>query len=110
ILSMPRHTRASLGIVVILVGIGGLLYMSFVIANAHAIEVYTPDLEDKVWHFGLPPVSYTLMLIAGASAWASPTVALNLVGIAMVVLLVCGIHNAWDSATWMITYLSRDHE
>ena len=110
ILSMPRHTRASLGIVVLLIGIGGLAYMAFVISNMRKIEIYTPDLEDKVWHFGLPPVAYLLVLTGGFWAWASPTTTLNLVGIAMVALLVCGIHNAWDSAIWMISYLARDHD
>ena len=110
ILSMPRHSRASLGIVVLLVGVGGLAYMTFVISNMRKIEIYTPDLEDKVWHFGLPPVAYLLVLAGGFWAWASPTTTLNLVGIAMVALLVCGIHNAWDSAIWMISYLARDHD
>lgn len=107
ILSMPRHTHWSLGIVVLGVGLGGLAYMAFVVANMRKIEIYTPDLEDRVWHFMLPPVAYLLVLGGGVSAWASPSATLNLVGIAMVVLLVCGIHNAWDSAIWMISYLSR---
>ena len=86
------------------------ILMAFVISNMRKLEIYTPDLEDKVWHFGLPPVAYLLVLTGGLWAWASPTTTLNLVGIAMVALLVCGIHNAWDSAIWMISYLARDHD
>ena len=110
ILSMPRHTRTSLGVVVLLVGLGGLAYMAFVISNMRAIEVYTPDLEDKFWHFGLPPLAYVLVLAGGLFACSSPTTKLNLVGISMLALLVCGIHNAWDSAIWMVTYLSKDRD
>jgi len=102
VLSMPGVTRAAMGIILLGAGAGLLAYVYFVARRGRHLEVYQPDLEDHAFHFILPSVAYASVVVAGASAWASPSTSLYFVAASMIGLLIIGIHNAWDSAVWMV--------
>jgi cytochrome bd-type quinol oxidase subunit 2 len=108
ILSMPSITRAELGAILLVVGLLGLVYVYFIFRNDRRQDLYTADLEDTIWHFTLPPLAYASLLLAGASAWSSPTRSLYMVAGSLLALLVVGIHNAWDSAVYMLFNPPRD--
>ena len=102
ILSMPRHTRASLGGTVLTIATGLLLYVLWAFRKARQQDAYAPDLGDWIWHYALPSIVYVSMMIAGASAWHSPNETLTVVAAGVLGLLIIGIHNAWDSAVWIV--------
>jgi hypothetical protein len=87
---------------VALVAIGGFIYMLVVLRRALGVPNYTPVLEDWIWHVVLPMFAYALTL--GASLWleSMTPLALLLVGGASVLLLLIGIHNAWDTVEYLI--------
>ena len=103
ILSMPRIGRNALG-AILSVGAGLLsVYAIWVIVNARRFRgTYAPDLEDLAWHFVLPMVTYLTMLGAGIFYWSSHDDAIYAVAGGMVILLIIGIHNAWDSAVFQV--------
>jgi hypothetical protein len=72
-----------------------------VISHARKQTRYAPDAEDWFWYSVLPVVVYA-MLLAGAIllAWR-PAGALFVVAAAVVTLLFNGIHNAWDTVTFI---------
>ena len=59
--------------------------------------------EDWLWHVILPFLSYTLMLIGAIVLLSNTTVALFMLGTMALLLLFSGIHNAWDTVTFLVT-------
>jgi hypothetical protein len=101
VLSMPRHTRVTLGSSLVGIAAVMLVYVSLIMLRAWRQDVYTPDLEDRLWHFAFPGIAYAGMLVAGVSAYSSDS-ALYVVAASVLLLLAVGIHNAWDAAVWSL--------
>jgi hypothetical protein len=102
LLSMPHLSRSGVSVILLAIGVPLLAYVAWLFRNARQIEAYKYDLEDLVWHFCLPALAYASILVAGLITWSSPHTSLYIVAAGMLVLLVSGIHNAWDSAVWTI--------
>ena len=102
LLSIPRHTRTSLRLVLVAIGIAGLAYLTRVSIHMRAQERYSPDRSDWLWFVMLPAVAYLGALSASLAVWSSPKVALDLAGASAMLLLLVGVHNAWDSAVWLV--------
>jgi len=84
-----------------LVGAAGLAYGLIVTRRARRQRDYEPVFEDILWHMILPLIAYAAMI---ASAWAlasGTTGALFAVAAATILLLFIGIHNAWDTVTYL---------
>ena len=62
---------------------------------------YTPVFQDWLWHVYLPIVSYLTMMVAGLLLQKDTMSALFGVAAATLLLLFVGIHNAWDSVTYI---------
>jgi hypothetical protein len=107
--SVP-HAALALGIFALI----GLIYMARVSTHARRQADYEPVLEDWLWHFILPGVAYLLLLISSVVMSAHTSGALFAVGATVLLLLVIGIHNAWDAATYIAidskAAASRDRE
>jgi len=101
-LSMPRLTYTSTGWILVLSGATLLAYMTWIIRTARRLD-YNSDLEDTIFHFTLPPIVHATILVAGLMEWSKHDWAMYLVAGSLLVLLIIGIHNAWDSAVWMVT-------
>jgi len=100
VLAMPGHSAGSIRGSLVGISLVLLAYMAVTMIRSWRQDVYTPDLEDRIWHFLLPAVAYAGLLVSGLRVTSSPGVSLHLVAIAVLVLLVVAIHNAWDSAMW----------
>jgi hypothetical protein len=85
----------------------GVAYVLMIMRQAFRQKDYKPVLEDWVWHFGIPLIAYLVLLIAAITMLDHTTTALFLVAASSLVLLYTGIHNAWDSVTWMVASRQR---
>ncbi len=63
---------------------------------------YKMVLEDWVWHIILPFVAYAGLASGSFMLQPHPARALFDVGGAALLLLFIGIHNAWDTTTWVV--------
>jgi hypothetical protein len=63
------------------------------------------DLDDKVWYAVLPVVGYIFEVVSGVALALHLDMGSTALALSMVVLLVTGIHNAWDITVWTITRL-----
>ncbi|HJQ10346.1 MAG TPA: hypothetical protein VJ840_04875 [Gemmatimonadaceae bacterium] len=95
-----NHTADVIG----LFGLVGVIYTGVVTRRARSTERYQPVLEDWIFHVVLPFVSYFLLLGAAVVLTRFDTPALFSIGAASLLLLVVGVHNAWDT----VTYLALD--
>ena len=79
----------------------GVTYAFVVIRRARRQTRYRPVLEDWAWHAGLPLVAYGALLTVSLGLAASPVPSLFVVAGSALLLLFVGIHNAWDTVTFV---------
>ena len=103
ILTVPGHTVTSLAVCLGGTGISGLALSSWVAFQARRQSAYAPVVSDWVWHVALPCVAYATVAAAAPALPRAPSLALDLVAGASLLLVFIGIHNAWDSAVWIAT-------
>jgi hypothetical protein len=87
------------------IGVGGLVYMCVLVARMRRQNAYAMDNEDRLFHVVLPIVSYAVLAVSAAVALAHLELALFGVGLASIILLFDGIHNAWDAIAWQVLVL-----
>jgi hypothetical protein len=101
ILSMPWSEISQAAIVTGVCGVFGVCYTLIVIRRARRTRNYKPEMEDWIWHCILPLIAYlTLVVSAVAMPFNHVPALFGVAGFALLVLFV-GIHNAWDSVTYM---------
>ncbi len=100
-LSAPWPTLASAAVALGLCGLGGLGYTIIVVRRLRRRLGYEPVLEDWLAHAVSPLVAYTLLAVAAVALPANPVPPLFAVGAVLLLLLFTGIHNAWDTVTWV---------
>ena len=102
ILSVPWSSLRFAGIGVTVAGVLGTLYSVVVFRRARRQQGYEPVLEDWVFHAILPTVAYATLLVAGIAIERSSAHAMFYIGAAVLLLVFIGIHNAWDTVTYMM--------
>ncbi|HSS50747.1 MAG TPA: hypothetical protein VLX28_17545, partial [Thermoanaerobaculia bacterium] len=101
ILSAPWQTFSGPAIVLGCGGALGVVYAVVVVIRTRRQDGYKPVLEDWLFHVVFPFLSYATLLGAGISIQRYPATALFSVGAASLLLLFVGIHNAWDTVTYI---------
>ena len=101
ILAAPWRVLAPVGLAVGLNGLAGIAYGAVVVRRMRNLTDYAPVFEDWLWHASLPLVAYLTLLVAGVMLPGSPAGALFGIGSATLLLLFVGIHNAWDTVTYI---------
>jgi hypothetical protein len=82
-------------------GLGGIIYTLIVIRRARHQTEYKPVLEDWLWHISFPFIAYIALAIAGFVLALAPAPALFAIGAVTLLFLFIGIHNAWDTVTYI---------
>jgi hypothetical protein len=92
-----------------LCGVAGLLYSFAVMRRARRQRDYRPVLEDWVWHITLPLLAYAALLLAGTRLSRVPGAAFVVGGVTLLLLFI-GIHNAWDTVTYVMFDRARESQ
>jgi hypothetical protein len=102
VMLVPSHTLLSLAGSLLVIGISTTAYLGqlslHLMRGADGEEV---NRNHWMWHSGLPLGSYAT--IVGVAIWlltGNPT-ALNGLAVSMGLLLIIGLHNAWDLVLWL---------
>ena len=108
ILSAPWPGAGIAAVLWGLLGLSGVMYEIIVARRMRAQAIYTPELEDWMFHFVLPFAAY--LTLAGAAYVARSNVGGALYGVsaAALLLLFSGIHNAWDAVTYHVFVKTHD--
>ena len=101
VLSAPWRSLTSVAAILAALGVAGVIYSAIVVHRARRQKGYKPVLEDWIWHNILPFVAYLTLLVAGVLLTRDPAGALMMVGAVSLVLVLIGIHNAWDTVTYI---------
>lgn len=106
-LSAPWESLHVVGVLLVLTGLGGVTYAIIIFrriirrTRLHLEESYTPVFEDWLWFAILPLTAYIALVVAAIMFLGNPTPAMFVIGAALFLLLVIGIHNAWDTVTFI---------
>ncbi len=102
LLTMPGHSGLSLGGLLGLGALGGLIYCGRVLALILKQFSDTLDWEDRAFYALIPGCGYLLFLAAAAMELSRQPVSANaLIAGAIMILLVAGLRNAWDMMVWL---------
>jgi hypothetical protein len=89
-------------------GTVGVGYVAIVARRARTQTSYTPVLEDWLFHVILPAAAYATLAVGGFAARSHLEASLFGVAVASMMLLFIGIHNAWDTVTYLV-FLRSEH-
>jgi hypothetical protein len=107
ILTAPWHLLSNVGLVLGATGLLGIFYVGVVIRRARRQSGYKPVFEDWLWHAILPFLAYAILAAAAMPLSRHPAPALFWVGAAALLLLFIGIHNSWDTVTYIAIDLQQ---
>jgi hypothetical protein len=100
-LSAPWPTLTGADLVVGSCGLAGVAYVALVVRRVRRQTGYRPVFEDWLWHVVLPFFAYAALLVASTTIASHATAGLFAVGAVALLLLFIGIHNAWDTVTYV---------
>jgi hypothetical protein len=101
LLSAPWHRLSSAGLTLAVFGLGGIVYTLIVVRRARQSQGYKPVLEDWIWHVVFPMTAYLVATGAGFALPRYPEPLLFAIGGSALLLLYVGIHNSWDTVTYI---------
>jgi len=81
--------------------IAGVIYVLVVARRMFRQKDYKPVLEDWAWHLVLPIIAYAALFIGAAGLSHEQEWATFLIGGVNLLLICIGIHNAWDTVTYL---------
>ena len=101
ILAVPWTGLRSPSLAVAACGVSGTIYSLIVTRRAQRQREYRPVFEDWLWHAALPALAYASLLVSGVVLERRAGGSLLVIGAAGLLLVFVGIHNAWDTVTYV---------
>jgi len=108
ILSSPWQSTVAPAFVYGAVGLVGLVYIAIIARRMRRQTAYQPEFEDWLFHVLLPVAGYGVLVASAFAARSHVQEALFGVGAAVLLLLLTGIHNAWDAVTYHVFIKRQD--
>ena len=100
----PVQTWVSLGMMIAACGSFGLAYYGLAwrdtVRDGLSKKI---DWDDRIWYGVLPVICYMFETASGAALVLRSPLGCMALALSLVLLLVIGIHNAWDITLWSIT-------
>ncbi len=103
LLTVPNQTPLTAVVCVCLEGIAGLGYSASLAVRRGTEEAFYEQRSDLLLYVVFPFAGYALMVAGGLLLLRRPSVGLNLVAAAMLVLLGIAIRNSWAIATTIVS-------
>jgi hypothetical protein len=108
VLRVPWHSIGAFATAWGLVGLAGIAYVAVVNLRIRRQALYQAQLEDWLFHALIPFAAYALLALAALAASSHERDALFGVAAAVLLLLFCGIHNAWDVVAYHVFVKMRN--
>ena len=108
ILSAPWQGLSSVRLVLSTCALVGVIYGIIIVRRAGSQMGYKPVWEDWLWHAILPLTAYTLLLVSSLLIRSYPQRTLFGIATVTLLLLFVGIHNAWDTVTYVAVVLPKE--
>jgi cell division protein FtsW (lipid II flippase) len=110
ILTAPWQELTNAGLALGASGLAGIVYVAIVTRRTRRQSGYQPVFEDWLWHVILPLLSYAGIMVAAILLQRDLAPMLFVIGTAALLLLFIGIHNSWDTVTYIAIDLPKPKE
>jgi hypothetical protein len=101
LMSVPWPGYGSLRASLVVIAGAALAYSAVVLRMARRQRTYQPVAEDWIFHVVLPMAAYAALLLAGLRMGPSVEGPEFMIAGATLLLVCVGIHNAWDTVTFL---------
>jgi hypothetical protein len=101
IVTAPWHRLTSVAFCLASLGAAGVVYAITVVQHARRQTGYNPDAEDWTWYVVLPKIAYGTLAVSAFVLPSHPDTSLFVVAATALLLLLVGIHNSWDTVTYI---------
>jgi hypothetical protein len=108
-MTTPWTSLSAPALALLIAGLLGSAYGVQVVLQARRQTTYTPVWEDWLWHMILPCTAYAALVIAALLAFRGVGSSMFAVAACALTLLLVGIHNAWDTVTYIVTLGTETH-
>jgi len=108
--SVPGQGPESLSVGLAGAGLAGVVYVAVIFVTMRHFRAYVPVPEDWIWNVLLPALAYLTLCGAGIRCWRWPEQGLYGVAGVSALLLIIGIHNAWDVAVHSVVHLKNQKD
>jgi hypothetical protein len=109
IFSAPWQTFSIIDLLLGFLSVGMVVYQIIIMQRMRRMPHYQSTLEDWLWYMVLPLLANIMFIVAAILLSNNPSLALYLVGSAMMMLLLIGIRNAWDNVTFLALMRAHSH-
>lgn len=101
----PLQSWLQFGLLILGCGILGLAYCSLIWRDTvrDSLLIAAIDLEDRIWYLLIPVIGYLLEAATGVALALRLDTGCAALAVAVGVLMVAGVHNAWDITIWIVT-------
>jgi hypothetical protein len=83
-------------------GLARTVYCVIITRRMREQSAYKPEFEDWLFYSALPLVTYATLIASALLGFAQPRASLFCVAAVAFILLLIGIHNAWDNVTYHV--------
>jgi len=101
LMTVPWQSLTQLGVCLAVGGVAGVIYSAGTVWHAHK-SAYNPDVEDWIWYAALPLLAHMALIVVSVLLWWNSNLSLYAVAADALLFLLIGIHNAWDSVTYIV--------
>jgi hypothetical protein len=100
----PIDSWLRLGVLIVVCGLVGLTHTGLALRDTISDGLIAKiDLEDRTWYLVMPMIGYLFEAASGAALALRLEQGCAALALSMGLLLLVGIHNAWDITVWSIT-------
>ena len=109
-LSAPWQALWHVSLLLALCGLGGVIYIVIILRRTRQQNDYQPVLEDWLWHIIFPFLSYSALVVGAIVLPSNPVPTLFVIGSVLLLFLFIGIHNSWDTVTYITVERTQSEE
>ncbi len=102
VVTIPTHSWEGLAALLSAGGLAGTIYSGRLLVQLIIRHRFNVDLTDRLFYALIPLVGYLLALIAAVLGFLHSPVGAYVMAVALMVLLLAGLRNAWDMMVWIM--------
>lgn len=102
VIVVPAHSWQSLGVVLGAGGLAGTVFCGRLLVELIIRHRFNVDFTDRLFYVLIPLVGYLLVLASAVLIFVAAPVGPDVMAVAIFVLLIAGIRNAWDMMIWIV--------
>lgn len=102
VLMIPTHSWEGLAALLGAGGLAGTIYSGRLLVRLIIQHRFNVDVVDRMFYALIPLAGYLLALIASVIGFLHSPVGAYVMAVALMVLLLAGLRNAWDMTLWIM--------